>query len=123
MLVLLHRYVMNRKFQLKRIHRPNHATSHRLFIGEYFRRSHVDIMPLDCVLILPGRFSTPEALREIHRVLRPGAVLGLIWNVEDYNKPQGWEATTKWEQKLNDFVWSFDDGLPRFRHQVCNYPG
>ncbi|KAI1383457.1 S-adenosyl-L-methionine-dependent methyltransferase [Hypoxylon trugodes] len=62
-------------------------------------------------------FATPEALKEIQRVLRPGAVFGAIWNAEDYNKPQDWPATTKWEQKLNDFVCSLDDGLPRFRHQ------
>ncbi|KAI1208998.1 S-adenosyl-L-methionine-dependent methyltransferase [Annulohypoxylon truncatum] len=62
-------------------------------------------------------FATPEALKEIHRVLRPGAVFGAIWNIEDYNKPQSWPSTTKWEQKLNDFVYSLDDGLPRFRHQ------
>ncbi|KAI5926875.1 methyltransferase domain-containing protein [Camillea tinctor] len=61
-------------------------------------------------------FATPEALKEIHRVLRPGAVFGAIWNIDDYNKPQEWKATTRWEQKLNDFVWSLDDGLPRFRH-------
>ncbi|KAI1078290.1 S-adenosyl-L-methionine-dependent methyltransferase [Whalleya microplaca] len=61
-------------------------------------------------------FATPEALKEIHRVLRPGAVLGAIWNAEDYNKPIAWEGSTKWEQKLNDFVHSLDDGLPRFRH-------
>jgi hypothetical protein len=35
------------------------------------------------------------------------------------NKPQTWPATTKWEQKLNEFLWTLDDGLPRFRHQVC----
>jgi hypothetical protein len=71
-------------------------------------------------------------------VLRPGAVFGMIWNVDDCeshlvlgvvplglcltletdNKPHIWPATTKWEQKLNDFVLKFDDGLPRFRHQV-----
>ncbi|ORY65799.1 methyltransferase [Pseudomassariella vexata] len=61
-------------------------------------------------------FSTPESLREIHRALRPGAVFGAIWNVEDYNKPREWEASTKWEQKLNDLVWSLEDGQPRFRH-------
>ncbi|KAK6071233.1 methyltransferase C25B8.09 [Seiridium cupressi] len=61
-------------------------------------------------------FATPDALREMHRVLRPGAVFGMIWNIEDYNKPKEWEASTKWEQKLNDFVWSLDDGFPRFRH-------
>ncbi|KAI1821740.1 S-adenosyl-L-methionine-dependent methyltransferase [Xylaria intraflava] len=62
-------------------------------------------------------FATPEALKEISRVLRPGAVLGMIWNVENYNKPQSWPATTAWEQKLNDYILSLDDGLPRFRHQ------
>ncbi|KAI1818487.1 S-adenosyl-L-methionine-dependent methyltransferase [Poronia punctata] len=62
-------------------------------------------------------FSSSEALKEIHRVLRPGAVLGMIWNIDDYNKPQAWSATTEWEQKLNEFLWTFDDGLPRFRHQ------
>lgn len=40
-----------------------------------------------------------------------------LTNILD-NKPKDWEATTKWEQKLNDFVFSLDDGLPRFRHQV-----
>ncbi|TRX96729.1 hypothetical protein FHL15_002395 [Xylaria flabelliformis] len=62
-------------------------------------------------------FATPEALKEIHRVLRPGAVFGMIWNVDEYNKPRDWPATTKWEQKLNDYILEFDDGLPRFRHQ------
>lgn len=38
------------------------------------------------------------------------------------NKPDNWDATTKWEQKLNDLVWSLDDGLPRFRHQVSKHP-
>ncbi|KAI2602347.1 S-adenosyl-L-methionine-dependent methyltransferase [Hypoxylon sp. NC1633] len=62
-------------------------------------------------------FATEESLKEIQRVLRPEAVFGCIWNVDDYNKPQSWEATTKWEQKLKDFILSLDDGLPRFRHQ------
>ncbi|KAI1312387.1 S-adenosyl-L-methionine-dependent methyltransferase [Xylaria venustula] len=62
-------------------------------------------------------FATPEALKEIHRVLRPGAVLGMIWNVDEYNKPRSWPATTRWEQELNDYILGFDDGLPRFRHQ------
>ncbi|KAI1806701.1 S-adenosyl-L-methionine-dependent methyltransferase [Daldinia bambusicola] len=62
-------------------------------------------------------FATQEALKEIQRVLKPGAVFGAIWNIDDYNKPQSWQATTRWEQKLNDFIWSLDDGLPRFRHQ------
>lgn len=30
-----------------------------------------------------GRFATDEALREIHRVLKPGGVFGMIWNIDD----------------------------------------
>ncbi|RYP53295.1 hypothetical protein DL768_001652 [Monosporascus sp. mg162] len=58
-----------------------------------------------------------QALTEIERVLRPGAVFGMIWNIEDYNKPASWVATTKWEQKLNEFITSFKDGNPRFRDE------
>jgi hypothetical protein len=29
------------------------------------------------------RFATEESLKEIHRVLRPGATFGMIWNIED----------------------------------------
>lgn len=74
------------------------------------------------VLTWRNRFSTQEALDEIHRVLKPGAVFGMIWNIDNYNNPKGWEAATKWEQKLNDFVWSLDDGHSRFRHMVTNLP-
>jgi hypothetical protein len=31
------------------------------------------------------RFAKEESLKEIHRVLKPGAKLGMIWNVEDCN--------------------------------------
>ncbi|TLD20634.1 hypothetical protein PspLS_08354 [Pyricularia sp. CBS 133598] len=95
-------------------------------------------------------FADEGALEEIARVLKPMAVLGMIWNVEDSlfeylyrgnhtwvfiaynsfflikrwggpgvadNKPKDWQASTKWEQKLNDMVHSLpDDGHPRFRH-------
>lgn len=29
------------------------------------------------------RFATEESLKEIHRVLRPGATFGMIWNIDD----------------------------------------
>lgn len=38
------------------------------------------------------------------------------------NKPQSWKASTPWEQKLNDIMWSLDDGLPRFRHMKWKEP-
>ena len=56
----------------------------------------------------------------------------MIWNIEDCtcrriatwtttnmaadNKPAAWSATTSWEQKLNDLIYSLgSDGNPRFR--------
>lgn len=30
-----------------------------------------------------NRFANETALAEIHRVLKPGGALGLIWNIED----------------------------------------
>ncbi|KAL8304283.1 hypothetical protein RB597_004480 [Gaeumannomyces tritici] len=62
-------------------------------------------------------FATDEALDEMARVLKPMAVLGLVWNIEDYNKPMSWPASTQWEQKLSDFVHALpEDGHLRFRH-------
>ncbi|KAG9244576.1 methyltransferase [Calycina marina] len=60
-------------------------------------------------------FATDEALKEIHRVLRPGAVFGMIWNIEDFNGAKAWETTSKWEQELKDIILETNDGLPRFR--------
>ncbi|KAJ1331100.1 trans-aconitate 3-methyltransferase [Microdochium nivale] len=60
-------------------------------------------------------FATPEALTEIHRVLRPGAVFGVIWNIDSYNKPAAWDTPTKWEQRLNEWMLSFKDSNRRFR--------
>lgn len=34
-------------------------------------------------LFVGGRFATEEALAEIHRVLKPGGVFGMIWNIDD----------------------------------------
>lgn len=56
-----------------------------------------------------------DALREIHRVLKPTAVLGLIWNIEDYNAPKEWDIHPGWESTMRDVMWSLKDGHPRFR--------
>jgi SAM-dependent methyltransferase len=51
-------------------------------------------------------FSTPEALREIHRVLKPGGAFGLIWNVRDDNVP--------WVAALTSIMKPFEGDAPRY---------
>ncbi|KAF7504304.1 hypothetical protein GJ744_002493 [Endocarpon pusillum] len=62
-------------------------------------------------------FANRPALEEIHRVLKPTRLLGMIWNIEDYNAPRDWDMTTSWESQIRDLTWTLDDGLPRFRHE------
>jgi len=62
-------------------------------------------------------FAHNSSLQEIHRVLDAHGVLGMIWNIEDYNAPKNHKATTSWEQKIQDLTWTFDDNEPRFRHE------
>ncbi|KAL4730424.1 hypothetical protein ACLX1H_002458 [Fusarium chlamydosporum] len=64
-------------------------------------------------------FAKEESLQEIHRVLKPGAKLGLIWNVDSYNQPESWPAPTTWEKELLDLNFNEKaDDEPRFRHSV-----
>ena len=73
-----------------------------------------------------------EALKEIYRVLRPTGVFGMIWNIDDCkygaspknlahvcadNAPLSWDITPGWETKVRDLTWTFDDHMPRFRHE------
>ncbi|KAK3989199.1 hypothetical protein QBC44DRAFT_350759 [Cladorrhinum sp. PSN332] len=61
-------------------------------------------------------FANEDTLKEAYRVLKSGKGMGIIWNVEDYNKPEAWKATTEWEEKLNEWIRSIpSDGNPRFR--------
>jgi SAM-dependent methyltransferase len=53
-------------------------------------------------------FATAEALGEIHRVLKPGGVLGLIWNVRDQSV--GWVA------RLTEIMAPYEGDAPRFDH-------
>jgi SAM-dependent methyltransferase len=54
-------------------------------------------------------FATPEALQEIHRVLKPGGALGLVWNVRD--------DTVPWVAALNGIMKPFEGDAPRFHSQ------
>lgn len=58
-----------------------------------------------------------ESLYEIHRVLQPHSSLGMVWNIDDYNTPEKFKPETQWETKLHQLTWTFDDDLPRFRHE------
>ncbi|KAK4561013.1 hypothetical protein LTR86_004968 [Recurvomyces mirabilis] len=62
-------------------------------------------------------FADEPSLKEIHRVLRPHGVLGLIWNIEFYNAPQESDPPTVWEKKVQDLTWTFQDEEARFRHK------
>ncbi|KAF2016070.1 methyltransferase [Aaosphaeria arxii CBS 175.79] len=65
-------------------------------------------------------FANEESLLEIHRVLKPGGGLGLIWNAEDYNTPSTYPIKTEWATTLRRHLFALDDVTgdrePRFRH-------
>ena len=52
-------------------------------------------------------FATPAALAEIHRVLKPGGVLGLIWN--------GRDESVSWVAALSEIIDTFEGDAPRFK--------
>lgn len=51
-------------------------------------------------------FATPEALTEIHRILKPGGKLGLVWNMRDNR--------VDWVKRLNQIVNEFEGDAPRY---------
>lgn len=51
-------------------------------------------------------FATAEALAEMHRVLKPGGILGLIWNTKDDSVP--------WVKAAFDITEVYEAGAPRF---------
>jgi SAM-dependent methyltransferase len=53
-------------------------------------------------------FASPTALAEFRRVLRPGGVLGLIWNVRD--------SSVDWVAKLTEIMAPFEGEAPRYDH-------
>jgi SAM-dependent methyltransferase len=54
-------------------------------------------------------FATSEALQEIHRVLKPGGSLGLVWNVRDESVP--------WVAALTRIMKPFEGDAPRYHSQ------
>jgi len=55
-------------------------------------------------------FHQPETIREIHRVLRPGGGLALLWNRRDESRP--------WTKALAALIESESRSLPRSRHEA-----
>jgi SAM-dependent methyltransferase len=51
-------------------------------------------------------FASTASLAEIHRVLKPGGVLGLIWNVRD--------ESVDWVRKLTDIMMPHEGEAPRY---------
>jgi SAM-dependent methyltransferase len=51
-------------------------------------------------------FATGEALAEIHRVLKPGGRLGLVWNVRD--------ESVDWVAAMTGILKPFEAGTPRY---------
>ena len=52
-------------------------------------------------------FATKAALKEIHRVLRPGGSLGLIWNVRD--------ESVDWAARMTAIMAPYEGDAPRYR--------
>ena len=55
-------------------------------------------------------FATRAAVEEIRRVLKPGGLLGLVWNVRD--------ESTGWVAALTDLIAPYQDDTPRHRDMV-----
>jgi ubiquinone/menaquinone biosynthesis C-methylase UbiE len=64
---------------------------------------------LDAVVVAQAFhwFDGPQALAEIHRVLKPGGRLGLVWNVRD--------ESVDWVAQLSRIINAHEGATPRFK--------
>jgi len=53
-------------------------------------------------------FASMEAVEEIRRVLKPGGIMALVWNVRD--------ETCDWVAELSRIMAPYEEGTPRFHH-------
>lgn len=51
-------------------------------------------------------FANPQALTEMHRVLRPGGRLGMVWNVRDESRD--------WVAAITEIITPYEGDAPRF---------
>ncbi len=59
-------------------------------------------------------FANTAALQEIHRVLRPGAMLGLVWNVRD--------ESVDWVAATTRLIAPYEGDAPRFHTGAWRMP-
>ncbi|MCI4352094.1 MAG: class I SAM-dependent methyltransferase [Thermoplasmata archaeon] len=55
-------------------------------------------------------FDVPRAMAEMHRVLRPGGTVGLLWNLRD--------ESVDWVGQVTSIIDRYDEGGPRFRQRA-----
>ncbi len=75
----------------------------------------LDASSVDAVTVAQGFhwFDAPAALAEIHRVLRPGGVLLMVWNVRD--------ESVDWVRELTDLVHRGSGGRPYHDHREFDW--
>lgn len=57
-------------------------------------------------------FADHKSLKELHRILKPGGKLVLIWNIELIEDLDD----SHWQKVTTEKVWSYDVDVPQYRH-------